>query len=100
MEMTGGYPSKLENAKVEASDLSGEKTLDFNKEGDIVVGAEVLRSAVDGEAYKRAIKKQRKLAKKLKRQSIILNAMRKGQKHVHHVTCSRLKNSSLKLKSD
>ena len=59
-----------ENAKVEATDLSGETTIDFNKEGDIVVGAEVLRNAVDGEAYKRAIKKQRKLAKKFKRQSL------------------------------
>lgn len=59
-----------EDYPVETADLSGEATIDFNREGDIVVGTEVLRSAVDGEAYKRAEKKQRKLAKKLKRQAI------------------------------
>ena len=58
------------DTKVEDQNLSGETTLDFTQKGDIVVGANILRNAVNEEAYKRALKKQRKLAKKLKRQSI------------------------------
>ena len=50
--------------------LNGSSTLDITKEGDIVFGTKVLRSAVSGDAYKRAEKKQHKLEKKLKRQSL------------------------------
>lgn len=59
-----------ESNKIKTSDLSGETILDFNKEGDILVGSKILRNAVNEETYKRVEKRQHKLAKKLKRQSI------------------------------
>ena len=64
------FEIKNQSKAKSTEELSGETTLDFNKEGEIVVGGVTLQNAVNGETYKRLSKKQRKLEKKLKRQSI------------------------------
>ena len=64
------FEVKNKEEKIKPSDLSGETVLDFNKQGDITVGTKIFHSAVNEKSYKRAEKKQRKLTKKLKRQSI------------------------------
>lgn len=64
------FEVKEDEVRTSKAELKGEATLDFNKEGEIVVDGVVLRNAVNGETYKRISKKQRKLEKKLKRQSI------------------------------
>ena len=60
---------KSKATPVVPTDLSGEAKLDITRGGDLLVDGKILRSAVDGEAYKRAAKKQKALLKKLKRQA-------------------------------
>ena len=59
-----------EQASTKSSELKGEALIDFTKGGDIIIGGEILSSAVNGKAYKNAEKKKRSLEKKLKRQSL------------------------------
>ena len=59
-----------EEASRKMNDLKGEALIDFTREGDIIIDGKILKSAVNGRAYKNAEKKKRSLERKLKRQSL------------------------------
>ena len=59
-----------DTASVSKNDLKGEVLIDFTREGDILIDGKILKSAVNGKAYKNAERKKRSLEKKLKRQSL------------------------------